>query len=146
MTVPPMDEVEPEDQAVGELRPDAGWPERKAHRMHEALVVLTEAGEALRRDELRERVGQRVPLLEWDSSTSSSGAVRAWTNMEFRLSTVIAHAGWLHLTSNGGFRLTSEGRTALEQYPDPAAHWEAARIGYAEWKAAREQAVPAAQG
>jgi 5-methylcytosine-specific restriction protein B len=102
------------DDVAGELlQPDPEWPERKVRRMYEALVVLAEAGTALRRDELRERVAARVSVLEWDRSTSSSGAVRAWTNMEFRLSTVIAHAGWMHRTSNGGARLTREGGVSL---------------------------------
>lgn len=121
---------------------DPGWADRCQRRSYAALAVLAEVGTALSRHELRERLAERIPLTPYDLSTSSSGAVRAWTNLEFRLTTVFAHAGLMHITTSGGFRISQTGVSSLRTYPDPASHWEAAIAAYQVWKAVREAQYP----
>ena len=68
--------------------------------------------------EVQDLAAQRVPLNDYDLSLTNSGAVRAWNNLGWNLTTTYEHAGWLHATTDGGFRLTREGRQALDRYPD----------------------------
>lgn len=127
---------------ASDVEQDTGWPERKVRRAYVALEVLADAGQALRRDELREEVAKRLPLTPYALSTSSSGAVRAWTNTEFRLGTVMVHAGHLQITGNGGYRITRQGRAGLQEHADPAEHWHAPLPVYFEWKSARDEVLP----
>lgn len=117
---------------------DPEWPARYRARLRAALQVLSEHDVPLT-GELQELSAQRVPLNEWDASTTASGAVRAWTNLGWNLTTTYEHAGWVHITSEGGYRLTKEGRAALATYPDPMKMYDEGVAAYQRWDAARKE-------
>jgi len=118
--------------------PDAEWTARYRARLRAALQVLSEHDVPLT-GELQELTAQRVPLNDYDASTTSSGAVRAWTNLGWNLTTTYEHAGWVHITSEGGYRLTKEGRAALATYPDPMKMYDEGVAAYQRWDAARKE-------
>ncbi|NMM24764.1 MAG: AAA domain-containing protein [Phycicoccus sp.] len=117
---------------------DAEWTARYRARLRAALEVLSEHDVPLTA-ELQELTAQRVPLNDYDASTTSSGAVRAWTNLGWNLTTTYEHAGWVHITSEGGYRLTKEGRAALATYPDPMKMYDEGVAAYWTWDAARKE-------
>ncbi|GAA1434396.1 hypothetical protein GCM10009616_28710 [Microlunatus lacustris] len=121
---------------------DSEWTQRYRTRMRAALEVLSEQKDPLRINELQDLVAQRVPLNEYDVSVTSSGGVRAWNNLRWNLTTICEHAGWLHATSDAGFRLTREGREALQTYGDGMAMYEAAIVAYQAWDVARNEQLP----
>jgi 5-methylcytosine-specific restriction enzyme B len=117
---------------------DPEWPTRYRARLRAALGVLSERDVQLTA-ELQELTARRVPLNEWDASTTTSGAVRAWVNLGWNLTTTYEHAGWVHITSEGGYRLTKEGRAALATYPDPMKMYDEGVAAYQRWDAARKE-------
>lgn len=121
---------------------DAEWTQRYRARMRAALEVLGEQSEPLRLTELQDLVAERVPLNDYDASVTASGAVRAWNNLGWNLTTICEHAGWLHATTEAGFRLTREGRQALTTYSDGMAMYDAAIEAYQAWDAARNEQLP----
>jgi 5-methylcytosine-specific restriction protein B len=121
---------------------DAEWTQRYRTRMRAALEVLGEQTEPLRLTELQDLVAQRVPLNDYDASVTASGAIRAWNNLGWNLTTICEHAGWLHATTDAGFRLTREGRQALATYSDGMAMYDAAIEAYQVWDAARNEQLP----
>jgi 5-methylcytosine-specific restriction protein B len=125
---------------------DPEWTQRYRLRLRVALEVLGEQLEPLKITEIQELVSQRVPLNDYDASLTASGAVRAWNNLGWNLTTICEHAGWLHATSEAGFRLTREGRQALAAYQEPEALYEAAVQGYQAWNAARNEQLPDRDG
>jgi len=92
--------------------------------------------------EVQELAAHRVPLNDYDLSLTNSGAVRAWNNLGWNLTTTYEHAGWLHATTDGGFRLTREGRQALDRYPDAMEMYDAGVEGYQAWVASRNEQLP----
>jgi 5-methylcytosine-specific restriction protein B len=92
--------------------------------------------------ELQELVAQRVPLNDYDKSLTVSGDVRAWNHLRWNLTTTYEHAGWLHVTTEAGFRLTREGRAALKTYADGMAMYNAANHDYQAWDSARSEQLP----
>jgi len=127
---------------AGEPAQDDGWPLRCRTRLQAAMEVLGEQPDPIKSTEVQDLAGARVPLTPYDQSLTSSGAVRAWNNLGWNLTTTYEHAGWLHATSDGGFRLSREGRAALKAYPDPQALYEAGVQGYRAWDEARNEALP----
>jgi 5-methylcytosine-specific restriction enzyme B len=121
---------------------DPDWTPRIRRRLRASLEVLAEQNAPLKLPELRELVAARVPLNAYDMSVTKSGKVRGWNNLDWNLTTNIVHAGWLHVTSDGGLRLTREGRAALEQYQDPVALYDASNKLYWAWDAARSEMLP----
>lgn len=121
---------------------DPDWPKRCRTRLRAALEVLGEHQDPIQTTELQELAAGRVPLNDYDSSLTATGAVRAWNNFGWNLTTTYEHAGWLHATSDGGFRLTREGRGALSSHPDPMALYDAAVQGYQAWDVARNEPLP----
>lgn len=91
--------------------------------------------------ELQAAVNERVPLASYDLSTSSSGAVRAWTNFNFTLTTVYEHAGWLHATPLG-WRATRDGRGALGAFSTAQKLFDAGIAEYKRWDTARKETLP----
>lgn len=150
-----MTEQAPEDPATDErggqdVPQDAGWTARNRRRYRAALEQLREEPEPIRWAELTEKSAERVQLTEYDASTSKSGAVRAWTAMGFQLMTSYEHAGWLHATTEVGFRLSSDGEAALGEH-DAEELYAAAQVAYAEWDKLRHsdlgvEAIPQADG
>jgi 5-methylcytosine-specific restriction enzyme B len=124
------------------LQPDPEWPTRCRERLREALAILVETPTPLRVGELQELAAARVPLTPYDESRTKSGALRAWNNMGWLLTTSYEHSGWLHATSDSGFRGTLDGRAALQQYPDGQSLYDAAGVGYTEWDLARNAVLP----
>ncbi|SDO46618.1 AAA family ATPase [Geodermatophilus sp. DSM 45219] len=140
MTAEPLEPSNSPDAAEPVQDPD--WTPRIRRRLRAALEVLAEQHAPLKLTELRELVAGRVPLNEYDLSVTKGGKVRGWNNLDWNLTTNVVHAGWLHVTSDGGLRLTREGRAALEQYQDPVALYDASNKLYWAWDAARGEMLP----
>ena len=138
------DLVRDPDSEAPDVEPvqDPGWTERSRTRLRAALEVLGEQERPLSIGELQDLVAQRVPLTDYDASVTASGAVRAWNNLRWNLTTNFEHAGWLHATSEGGYRLTREGRRALMTHADPMAMFDAATRAYQYWETARSEQLP----
>jgi 5-methylcytosine-specific restriction protein B len=139
--------TEPEEEPVADspaspVAQDPGWTERYRTRMRAALEVLAEQQGPIKLPQLQELVAERVPLNDYDASITASGAVRAWNNLGWNLTTICEHAGWLHATTDAGFRITREGRAALVTYPDGMAMYDAALQEYQAWDAARNEQLP----
>ena len=128
---------------LGDLKPDPDWPNRCRERLRCALEILVESPKPLSIGEVQELAAARVPLNDYDQSTTKSGAVRAWTNMGWLLTTSYEHSGWLHATSDAGFRGTIEGRAALEANRSGQALYEASDAGYEFWFQARAEVLAA---
>lgn len=136
------EEASAPNEVPGEPVQDLGWTQRYRARMRAALEVLGEQEQPIKITQLQGIVAERVPLNDYDASITVSGAVRAWNNLGWNLSTICEHAGWLHATSEAGFRLTREGRQALATYPDGMAMYDAACQEYQAWDAARNEQLP----
>lgn len=119
--------------------PDPDWALRCRTRLRAALQILADEDRLLMLPELQELTAQRVPLTDYDASTTRTGAVRAWTNLGWNLTARCAHSGWLHATADAGFRLTLDGRAALRDYRDPLKIYEVADEAYRAWDAARKE-------
>ena len=123
---------------------DPEWTHRCRARLRAALEVLADENRPLGK-ELQELSAGRVPLTDYDKSTTAGGAVRAWTNLGWNLTTNYEHAGWIHATSEGGYRLTQQGRAALATYTEPVELFEAANEQYLAWNAARNELLTDAE-
>lgn len=128
--------------APAQAAQDPEWTQRCRTRLRAALELLGEQEFPIQTSELQDLAAQKVPLNDYDSSLTSSGAVRAWNNLGWNLTTTFEHAGWLHATSDGGFRLTQQGREALTAYPDPMDLYDAGVLGYHAWDAQRAEVLP----
>lgn len=138
MTLESADPVEGLDPGAAEPVQDPDWTLRCRARLRAALEVLADENRPLGK-ELQELTALRVPLNVYDRSTTAGGAVRAWTNLGWNLTTNYEHAGWIHATSEGGYRLTQQGGAALAKYADPVELFEAANEQYLVWNATRNE-------
>ena len=121
---------------------DPDWTQRCRERLRAALEELGAQEQPVKISDVQDLAAQRVPLNDYDASLTTSGAVRAWNNLGWNLTTTYEHAGWLHATSDGGFRLTREGRQALDAFPDPMDLYDAGVRSYQAWEAARHELLP----
>lgn len=121
---------------------DPEWAQRCRTRLWAALEVLGQQTVPIQTSELQELAAARVPLNAYDSSLTASRGVRGWINMAWNLTTTYEHAGWLHVTADGGFRLTREGRHALVAHPTPQALYDAGVQEYHAWDAERNEVLP----
>lgn len=128
--------LDPSAQPVPE-GPDGDWPARSVRRIRHAMEELVGRPEPISQIELQDACVAREPLTAWDASLTNSGAVRAWTNLGWNLTTNVEHAGWLHATRDG-FRATVEGRAALGEHPSPQDFFQASVDVYYEWDALRK--------
>src|SRR3954447_22529432 len=117
--------------------PDADWPARIVRPTGHAMEELVAGPEPVSQVELQDACVAREPLTSWDASLTNSGAVRAWTNLGWNLTTNVEHAGWLHATRDG-FRATVEGRAALGEHPSPQDFFQASVDVYYQWDALRK--------
>lgn len=145
MTAVPLPDSGPAEVG-GAPAQDPQWTERCRARLRAALQILGEQAQPLKIGEIQDLAAQRIPLNAYDASLTNSGGVRAWNNLGWNLTTICEHAGWLHATSDGGFRLTYEGREALRLYLEPQALYEAAVEAYEAWDARRKERIPDAPG
>lgn len=125
----------------GQPEQDPDWAARCRRRLRAALEVLAEQADPMPTPDLQSAAEKRVPLTPYDASTTKSGSQRAAVNLFFNLTTNYEHVGWLHATTTG-YRLTREGRAALESGMTADELWNAARAGYGAWNAARKEALP----
>jgi 5-methylcytosine-specific restriction enzyme B len=127
---------------MSELVPgqDPNWAYRCHARLRAMLEVLDRENGPLLLPDLQRRAAELVALNDYDRSTSTSGAERAWTNFGFQISTNYQHAGWIHITE-AGLRITRQGRVALHAHPEPDSLYEAAVAGYSEWDTARKESL-----
>ncbi|NPD06525.1 AAA domain-containing protein [Nocardioides sp. zg-1308] len=137
MTSDPSDAAEAAPDT--DLKPDVDWPARYRLRLREAMVVLAEQDEPTA--DVFTPAAERVPLTAYDASLTKSGKGRASINLGWNLTTIIEHAGWLHATSEGGYRLTREGRAALERLRDPQELYDEANTSYSTWDEVRKAAL-----
>lgn len=85
------------------------------------------------------QVFSRIPQEESEAELLKSGLSRAealltWTTVD------LVKAGWLEKSGTGQWKITAEGRQALEDYPDATAFAAEARTRYNVWSAlSREQ-------
>ena len=121
-----------ENRPVTELVADAEWPARCRQRVREAMDVMGEQAQPISTAELYPIVAERVPLTEFDASTTKSGQVRAWTNLGWNLTTNYEHAGWLHATTSG-YRLTAQGREELDSGKTPQQLYDDSNVSYKAW-------------
>src|SRR4051812_26776337 len=124
--------------------PDPDWPARTVRRIRHAMEALVELPEPVFQVELQDASAALERLTPWDASLTDSGAVRAWTNLGWNLTTNIEHAGWLHATRDG-FRATVEGRGALSQHPDPQDFFQSSVDLYYQWDALRKATLDSAE-
>lgn len=126
------------DPSTAEMTPDPEWTQRYRQRLRATLEELVQQAIPLPMPEMQALAEARVPLNDYDQSLTKSGAIRAWNNLGWLLTTNIEHAGWLHATADGGFRATREGADALAEYPDPQSLYEASNLAYRDWDALRK--------
>ncbi len=132
MTTEPLGDAEPEQ--------DPDWAARCRLRLRAAMEVLGEQVDPVA--DISSLAAERVPLTPYDASLTKSGAVRAFNNLGWNLTTTYEHTGWLHATSEGGYRLTLEGRQALADHADPLELFEIANRRYGEWDTLRKATLP----
>lgn len=128
---------------MSEPTQDAGWTSRYRRRLRAAMEELAAQQAPISIQEVQELSAARVPLNDYDQSVTKSGAVRAWNNLGWLLTTSFEHAGWLHATQDVGFRATREGAAALAEHPDAQSMYDAASVAYREWDALRKESLPA---
>ena len=124
--------------STADMTPDPEWTPRYRRRLRATLEALVEQPAPIHVTELQALAAARVPLNDYDQSVTKSGAVRAWNNLGWLLTTSFEHAGWLHATQEGGFRGTKDGAEALTEQPDPQALYDAANLAYRDWDALRK--------
>ncbi len=127
-------------EVVAEAEQDPGWRSRCNARLRAMLEVLAEQATPMPLPELQSAVTALVPLNDYDQTTTSTGATRAWVNLGWNISG-FQHAGWLHV-SDPGLRITRQGRQALVKYDDADALFAAADPLYKEWDVARKETLP----
>lgn len=123
---------------VDEPVQDAEWTNRYRRRLRAAMEELAEQSQPISLQELQELAADRVPLNDYDKSVTKSGAVRAWNNLGWILTTGFEHAGWLHATADGGFRIAQQGMEALAAHADPQDLYEACNVAYRDWDQLRK--------
>lgn len=121
-----------------DMTPDPEWTQRYRLRLRATLEELTQQPGPIPLAKVQELAAARVPLNDYDRSVTKSGAVRAWNNLSWLLTTSFEHAGWLHATSEGGFRAAKEGADALAEHPDPQSLYEASDVAYRDWDTLRK--------
>uniref|UniRef100_UPI0030F7B35A AAA family ATPase n=1 Tax=Nocardioides salarius TaxID=374513 RepID=UPI0030F7B35A len=136
MTIAPN----PEQSSV-DMQPDEEWTQRYRLRLRATLEELVAQPAPIPLSEVQALSAARVPLNDYDQSVTKSGAVRAWNNLGWLLTTSFEHAGWLHATADGGFRATQQGADALAANPEPQELYETANLAYREWDAVRKAAL-----
>ena len=105
---------------VAEPFQDAEWTIRYRRRLRAAMEELAKQTQPVPIQEVQDLSAARVPLNDYDMSVTKSGAVRAWNNLGWILTTSFEHAGWLHATQDGGFRATREGAEPSVEHADRA--------------------------
>ncbi|MFN7151076.1 MAG: winged helix-turn-helix domain-containing protein, partial [Microthrixaceae bacterium] len=120
---------------------DAEWTSRYRQRLRAAMEELAKQSRPIALQELQSLAAVRVPLNDYDRSVTKSGAVRAWNNLGWILTTGFEHAGWLHATADGGFRIAKPGLDVLESHPDPQDLYEACNVAYRDWDQLRKAAL-----
>ncbi len=136
-----VEEPQPGSEYDASLVSDPDWPTRRKARLYRALQHLVAVNKPLSQEELRDAAAEAVPLAEWDASVTKSGAVRAWNDLGWYLTTSYEHAGWLHATADGGYRAARDARAALQEYPTPEALYDASGPAYERWNSRRTQPV-----
>lgn len=130
-----------ENPAAVEPAQDPEWATRYRRRLRAAMEELVQQPEPVTFQEVQDLAAARVPLNDYDQSLTKSGAVRAWNNLGWLLTTSFEHAGWLHATQEVGFRATKDGADALAEHPDPQALYDAANVAYREWDVLRKESL-----
>src|SRR5664279_2769146 len=122
------------------VEPDSHWGERSRLRLRGALEILAEQHELTTVQALRAAATDRVPLTAYDESRTSSGAERWQNHLFWYLLTNHVHSGWLHATTSG-YRITVDGREALQRFPTPKELFDAGQEGYRTWDTARKEVL-----
>src|SRR4051794_17522258 len=118
---------------VAEPVQDAEWTTRYRRRLSAAMEELAKQPQPVTMQEVQDLSAVRVPLNDYDRSVTKSGAIRAWNNLGWILTTGFEHAGWLHATADGGLRIAKPGLAALASHPDPQDLYETCNVAYRDW-------------
>jgi 5-methylcytosine-specific restriction protein B len=121
------------------LSSDEGWPARRKARLRAALQHLVDAARPVPVAELYDVALTAVQPLAWDGGVTKSGSHRGRNDLGWYLTTSYEHCGWLHVTSQGGFRATREAAAALAEHPSPEALFDASGEGYQLWNTRRTE-------
>lgn len=114
--------------------------ESNARRLRLILELLADSPDGLPKtsgpDAVFPRVFSRIPQEDSEAEILESGRSRAeayltWTTVD------LVKAGWLQKSGTGLWRITAEGRRALDGYPDATALAAEARNRYNAWSALR---------
>jgi 5-methylcytosine-specific restriction protein B len=127
-------------EIAAEAEQDPGWKRRCNARLRAMLGVLADQDAPMPLPEVQSALAELVPLNDYDQTTTSTGAKRAWVNLGWNISG-FQHAGWLHV-SDPGLRITRQGRQTLATYDDADSMVAAADPLYKEWDVARKETLP----
>ena len=105
---------------------------RSREQLRAVCELLAEHPKGLHVREVVAKVKKRVPPTEAELTLTSSGSERYDTNIRW-WSVDLVKAGWIS-KEKGIWRLTHQGRQALEDYPDPHEFGGRANALYREWK------------
>jgi 5-methylcytosine-specific restriction protein B len=104
----------------------------EARMEHAGARILSDHPKGLRARELWALVAEQSPSIEEDYASLRTGTTSATEKLQWK-SIRLVKAGWL-TKSGGRWFLTSVGRTALRQFPDPEVFYETAGRHYRYWK------------
>lgn len=108
--------------------------ENNARRLRLVIELLAARPDGLPKASVFPEVFSRIPQDESEAELVKSGLSRAeayltWTTVD------LVKAGWLEKSGTGQWKITPEGRQALEDYPDPTDFAAEARNRYNAWSA-----------
>lgn len=104
---------------------------------HAAASILLDHPDGLPVQELWSLIVQRIPLVETWYDQLTSGSTPAFVTFKFK-STGFVKAGII-VKSGGRWHLTSLGRAALKEHPDPEDFFRVGHEGYWYWHGNRER-------
>ncbi|WP_436738928.1 AAA family ATPase [Streptomyces sp. BBFR102] len=105
---------------------------RTKPRTRRSMEILAEQSEDMHHAELWTQVREELPPDAEDAETYDNGQEKAENAWRWQTSDLVM-AGWLH-KNNGLWRITSLGRSALGEHPDPASFYEAGQAALSYWK------------
>jgi hypothetical protein len=107
-------------------------------------TILAESDGRVAKKEIHRRLASDLAFTDWEAEPAGRSQQPRWRHALW-YTTDAARAGFMEKSGNGLWRITSEGRKALELGPDGLL--DAAAEGYKKWRAAHGSSTPSgAQG
>lgn len=107
--------------------------------LHHVLTVLAESDGRVPKQEIHQRLESDLEFSEWEASPAGSTGRPRWRSALW-YTTDAARAGFLEKSGNGLWRITAEGRKALDLGPEGVL--DAAKAGYRKWRKSRGPSKP----